>query len=52
MDAITMKMNKAEERICDKEDKTMKNNEVEKKRERKVMNHEGRLRELSNFLEQ
>lgn len=28
----------------------MKNNEAEKKRERKVVDHKGRLRELSNLL--
>ena len=29
----------------------MENNEAEKKRERKAMDHEGRLRELSNLLQ-
>ena len=45
-----MKMDKTEEGISDTEDKIMENNEAEKKREPKVMDHEGRLRELNNLL--
>ena len=45
-----MRMDEAEEQISDTEDKIMENYEAEKKRERKVMDHEGRLRELSNLL--
>ena len=45
-----MRMDEAEERISDIEDKIMENNEAEKKRERKVLDVEDRLRELSNFL--
>ena len=52
MDAITMRMDEAEEQIGDIEDKIMGNNEVEKKREIKVMDQEGRLRELSDLLKQ
>lgn len=50
MDAIETRMDEAEEWISDIEDKIMKNNEAEKKRERKVVDHKGRLRELSNLL--
>ena len=50
MDPMTMKMDKGEEWISDIEDKIMKNNETEKKRERKVLDHKCRLRELSNSL--
>ena len=40
-----MRTNKAEKRISDIEDKIMENVENEKKRERKLLYHEGRLRE-------
>ena len=43
-----MRIEEAEERIGDTEDKIMENNEAEKKRERKLLDHEGRFRELSN----
>jgi len=50
LDIITMRMKEAEERIGDIEDKIMENNEVEKKRERKLSDHKGRLREFSNSI--
>ena len=34
----------------DVEDKIMENNEAEKRRKSKILDHEGRLRELSDFL--
>ena len=43
-------MDDVEEWISDTEDKIMKNNETEKKWERKVLVHEGRLRELSSLV--
>ena len=46
--AMTERIDKAEERISDIEDKVMENNEAEKKRERKILDHEGRLKELSD----
>jgi len=50
MEVIKTRMDEAEEQISDTEDKTIKNNESEKKkRERKVMDHKDRLRELSNL---
>ena len=38
----------AQERICDIEGKIIENNKAEKKRERKILDQECRLRELSN----
>ncbi|KAF0880195.1 LORF1 protein, partial [Crocuta crocuta] len=49
-DAMTARIDKAEEQISDIENKIMENNEVEKKRETKVLNHKGRLREFSDLL--
>ena len=39
-------MEEAEKLISDTEDKIMENNEAEKKKERKILDHECRLREL------
>ena len=47
---MTMTMNKADEQIRDTEDKIMENNEAEKKKERKILDHKCRLGELSNSL--
>ena len=44
------RMDKAEEPVSNIEDKSMENNESEKKRERKLMDHKGRLRELSELI--
>ena len=41
MDTITARMDEAEEQISDTEDKIMENNEAKKKRETKVMDHNG-----------
>ena len=41
-------MEEAEEQMSDIEDKTMENNEAEKKNKRKILYHECRLREFSN----
>lgn len=49
-EAIKMKRDKTEEWISDIEDKIMENTEAEKKKKIKVMDHEGRLRELGNLL--
>ena len=50
MNARKMRMDEAEEWISDIEDKIMENNEAEKKMETKVMDHKGRLRELSDSI--
>ena len=52
MNAITMRIHKEEEWISDTEYKIIENNEAEKKREGKVMDHEGRLTKLSSLLKQ
>ena len=39
MDAIKTRMDKSEDQISDTEDKIMGNNEVEKKKKRKVIDH-------------
>ena len=51
LDIVTARIEEAEERIGEIEDKTMENNKAEK-RERKLLNHEGRLRELSDSMKQ
>ena len=43
-------MTEAEEQISDIEDKIMDNKEAEKKREREIMDHQHRLRDLSDLL--
>lgn len=48
--ARKMKMDETEEQVSDIEDQIMENNETDKKREIKVMDHEGRLREVSDLL--
>ena len=50
MGAMTARMDKAEQWISDIEDKTMENNEAEKKRETKAKEHDLRIRELSDLL--
>ena len=41
MEAPTVRLNEAEERISDTEDKMMENKEAEKKRQ--LLDHEGRI---------
>jgi len=48
LDVITSRMEEAEDQIDDVEDKIMENNEAEKKMERKLLDNEYRLRELSD----
>ena len=50
MDIMTMRMDKAEEQLSDVEDSIMENNEAEKKRKRKVLDHKCRLRGLNDSL--
>ena len=45
-----MRIEEAELRIGDIEDKIMEDNEAEKKKESKLLDHEGRLTELSDFI--
>ena len=48
--AMNNRLEKAEEWISDLEDNIMENNEDEQKRERRTMEHEKRLRELSDSI--
>ena len=49
-DAAVARMDEAEQRISDVEDKVIENNEVEKKREIKAKEHDLRIREISDSL--
>ena len=50
MDAVTMKMDRAEEQISDTEYKITENSEAENNRERKVLDHKCSLRELNGSI--
>ena len=50
MDAAAARMDEAEQRITDIEDKLIENNEAEKKREMKAKEHDLRIREISDSL--
>ena len=50
MDAMTVRMDKAEQRISDRDHKSMENNEVEKKDGNKAKLHNTILRQISNLL--
>ena len=50
MDAAAARMDEAEQRISDIEDKLIENNEAEKKREIKAKEHDLRIREISDSL--
>ena len=47
---MTTRMEEGEEWINDTEERIMKNNEAEKKRERKILDHECRCGELSDSI--
>ena len=48
IDGMNNRLEQVEEWISDLEDKTMESNEAEQMRERRIMQHENRLRELSD----
>ena len=50
MNAMTVRVDEAEEQISDMEGKITESHEVEKKREAMVMDYEGRLREFSDLI--
>ena len=50
LDTVTTRMEEAEERIDEIEDKIMENDEAGKKRERKLPDHEGRIREVNDSM--
>jgi len=47
---MTTRMEETEEQISDTEELIMENNEAEKNRERRILNHECRLRPLSDSI--
>ena len=47
---MTARMEEAEGRLSEIEDKVMKNDEFKKRRDKKILNHKGRIRELSNSM--
>ena len=50
MDAVAARMDEAEQRLSNIEDKFMEKNEAEKKRETKAKEHNLRIREISDLL--
>ena len=52
LDAVTARMEEGEERIGEIGDKIMENNEAEKKMERKLLDHKGRIKDLSDSIKQ
>ena len=50
MGALTARINEAEERISEIEDQMMENKEAEKKRDKQLLDHEGRIREISDTI--
>ena len=43
MEALTVRINEEEQRISDIKDKMMENKEPEKKREKQLLDHKGRI---------
>jgi len=50
MGVLTARINEAEERISDIEDQMMENKEAEKKRDKQLLDHKGRIREISDTI--
>ena len=50
MEALTARINEAEERITNTEDQVMENKEAEKKRDKQLLDHEGRIQEISDTI--
>ena len=48
----TARINEAEERISDTEDKMMENEEAERKRDKQLLDHKGRIRDRSDTIKQ
>jgi len=48
LDTLTARVSEAEERINDIKDKLMERREAEEKREKQLMDHEGRFQEISD----
>ena len=52
MEALTARINEAEEKISDTEDQMMENKYAEKKRDKQVLDHKGRIWEISDTIKQ
>ena len=50
MEALTARINEAEERISDIEDKMMENKETEKERDKQLPDHKGRIQEINDTI--
>ena len=50
LDTVIARMGEGEERIGEMEDKIMEKNESEKRRERTLLDYEGRIRDLSDLM--
>ena len=50
MEALTARINEAEERISDIEDQMMESKEAEKRRDKQPLDHEGRIGEISDTI--
>ena len=50
LDEVTARMEEAEGRISEIEGKIMENNEAEKNRDKKILDHEGRIRDLNDSM--
>ena len=52
VDTLMPRVNEAEERVSDTKCKMMESKEAEEKREKQLMDHEGRLREICDTIKQ
>jgi len=50
MEALTARINEAEKTNSDIEDQMMENKEAEKKRDKQLLDHKGRIREISDTI--
>ena len=50
MQALIARINEAEERISDMQDKMMENKEAKKKKDKQLLDHEGRIQEISDTI--
>ena len=50
MEALTARINESKERISNIEDQMTENKEAEQKRDKKLLDHEGIIREISDTI--
>ena len=48
MEALTDRINEADKRVSDIEDNMMENKKAEKKRDKQLLDHNGRIQEVSD----